>query len=168
MNLWFLYHFRCFGDLSHCTEGYTLAMWLRAGAKAVSNMYYFSSGGQTGDSHGVAWYRQASSGSLKCTFKVETEAWHLSVIMEQSIWYHFVTTWHYGQGARMYKDGILVHKYSDPSPATYNPTCCNKVVLGAPNSAASYYGQVWIDDIITYEHLVDEGYVKVLYLSYFY
>ena len=141
-------------------------MWLRAGVKAVSNMYYFSSGGQTGGSHGVAWYRQGNT--LKCIFKVETEAWQLTGPMEASVWYHFVTTWHPAKGARMYRDGVLVDMETVSGSHPYSPAGYNNVVLGAPNNVQNYFGEASIDDIISYEHTVDEEYVQNLYLSYFY
>ena len=68
----------------------------------------------------------------------------------------------------MFRDGVLVDMDTSFAYEIYIPTCCNNVVLGAPNSVQSFYGEVLIDDIISYEYTVDEGYIKDLYLSYFY
>ncbi|CAH1786998.1 unnamed protein product, partial [Owenia fusiformis] len=45
----------CFGDLEKCEEGgATLSFWMKIGSKdSKSDMYYFSSGGQTEKSHGI-------------------------------------------------------------------------------------------------------------------
>ena len=132
---------------------------------AGGSKFYFSSGAQTSNSHGVAWLRQGSD--LLCILSMENERWYVTAPMQDSIWYHFVTTWSHKQGVRLYKDGVSVDMNSFPSGSPYNPNCCDNVVIGADNSAQGH-GEVWIDDIISYEHIVDENYVKDLYLSYFY
>ena len=156
----------CFGDLSDCSEGYTPAMWLLAGVKAASILYYFSSGGQVKFSHGVARYQRG--GHLECMLRAETAKWVVSGHMEISIWYHFVTTWHHEDGTRMYRDGVLVDIADAPVDYPNIPSGHDNVLLGVPNDVQSHYGEGWIDDIISYEYTVDDGYVKDLYLSYFY
>ena len=99
---------------------------------------------------------------------VETEKWFVEYPMMHSIWYHFVTTWHQAKGARMYKDGILVATENAPVAKTYNPAGYDNVVLGAPNHSPSSFGEVWIDDVISCEHIVDDEYIKYLYLSSYY
>ena len=56
----------------------------------------------------------------------------------------------------MFRDGVLVDMDTSFAYEIYIPTCCNNVVLGAPNSVQSFYGEVLIDDIISYEYTVDE------------
>ena len=158
----------CFGDLSVCSDGYTLAMWLRAGVKSASpTQYYFSSGGQTILSYGVAWYRYRGN-LLECMLRLETKKWVVSASMEISMWYHFVTTWHHDEGARMYRDGVLIDIDNAPENYPYLPNGYDNVVLGVPNNVQDAFGEVWIDDIVSYEHIVDDEHVKDLYLSYFY
>ena len=163
---WALKPFRCFGDLDDCHDGYTLAMWIKAGLKNTHTMVYFTSGGGTYMSHGVVWFQRARN--LICWFRKFTDMWEVSAAMSVSTWYHFTTTWHEEQGTRMYRDGVLVA--SDPnarySPYTY--TGLDNVFLGKHIAVYGEYGEAYIDELIVYEHIVDTEFVKYIYLSYFY
>ncbi|CAH1794004.1 unnamed protein product, partial [Owenia fusiformis] len=66
----------CFGDLDRCNNGATLSLWIKLGQKDSSNMYYFSSGGQTKYSHGIAvlW----KDGSLLAWMSSTTKLWKTS------------------------------------------------------------------------------------------
>ena len=141
-------------------------MWIRTGLKIAHTMYYFSSGGQSTFSHGVVWYRRY--GHLTCSFRRITDHWKISAVMYASTWYHFTTTWHHEQGARMYRDGVLVdtniaavyHRYVDGGS--------NDVTIGKANRGGDNYGEAYVDDVIVYEFSIDSELVKYLYLSYFY
>ena len=157
--------FRCFGDLEDCIEGYTLAMWVRTGQRIAHTMYYFSSGGQTYASHGVVWYRR--NDKLNCWFRLFNELWKVSAAMDALTWYHFTTTWLHGLGARMYRDGVLVDIQPNAIYIHHHDQGFNDVTLGKANRGDTY-GEVFLDDMIVYEHIINTELVKYVYMSYFY
>ena len=62
---------------------------------------------------------------------------------------------------RMYRDGVLVDIANAPVDYPYIPSGHDNVLLGVPNDVQSHYGEGWIDDIISYEYTVDDGYVWI-------
>ena len=68
----------------------------------------------------------------------------------------------------MYRDGVLIDIDNAPENYPYLPNGYDNVVLGVPNNVLDAFGEVWIDDIVSYEHIVDDEHVKDIYLSYFY
>ncbi len=52
--------YRCLGNLELCTEGLMIGVWIQTGSKNVTTVnFYFSSGGQTSASMGLAFFRKA-------------------------------------------------------------------------------------------------------------
>ncbi len=50
--------YRCLGNLELCKEGLMFCVWIQTGSKSVTKAnFYFSSGGQTSASMGLAFFR---------------------------------------------------------------------------------------------------------------
>ena len=141
-------------------------MWIKAGLQNEPTMTYFSSGGGSHMSHGVVWFQR--EGKLHCWFRKFTDMWEVSAVMSVSTWHHFTTTWHHEQGARVYKDGILIDSDLTARYNRYTYGSFDNVMLGRPNNVYARYGEAHIDELIVYEHIINSEFVKYIYMSYFY
>ncbi|CAH1793213.1 unnamed protein product, partial [Owenia fusiformis] len=156
----------CFGDLELCPNGYTLSMWLYIGPKVANEMYYFSSGGQTGSSFGVALFWLA--GNLGSWFSTRTEIWKVSypgaTLREQ--WRHIVLTWKQDEGLKLWIDCVNVE--SDTMSETRNVpnTPWNNVVLGRPNKNFAKFGEAIIDELIFWDKKLPDERIEDLCVAY--
>ena len=108
------------------------------------------------------------AGKFICWFRKFTDMWEVSAAMSVSTWYHFTTTWHKEQGARMYRDGILLHVDPDARYSTYTYSGFDNVLFGRHVNTYTHFGEAYIDDLLVYEHIVTTEFVKYIYMSYFY
>ena len=176
MGVWFssymsAYNFqsRCIGNLEHCSNGFSLALWLKIGEKSMaSDSYYISSGAQTYASHGVALLVKGQA--LHCAFKKTTSKWKVSdYSVKQLVWYHVAVSWDIKIGARMYRDGILVSEAPTASTATYTPSGYDSLVLGRANNGlnkVATHGEGYIDELYLCEEFLQEKDIVYMYLSY--
>ncbi|CAH1803007.1 unnamed protein product, partial [Owenia fusiformis] len=82
----------CFGDLNLCSMGYTLAMWIKFGAKNTDEMYYFSSGDQNGNSSGTDIFIQ--NGILWARLSTIVWTWEARFMNPlPHEWTHMLLTW---------------------------------------------------------------------------
>ena len=117
-------------------------------------------------SHGVVWFQR--EGKLNCWFRKFTNMWKVSAALHFSTWYHFTTTWHQEQGARVYRDGVLVDAHLNAVYHQYTYSGLDNVFLGKHIAMNGGYGEAYLDELIVYENIVDTEFVKYVYMSYFY
>ena len=95
----------CVGNLQHCPRGFTLAVWIKISLLDSGDRYYFSSGGQTTSSHGVALYTKQYK--FRASFRTNGRAWGVGIAdVTVDVWFHIIITWDTIH-ARFYKNGCL-------------------------------------------------------------
>ena len=94
-------------------------------------------------SHGVVWFQR--EGKLNCWFRKFTNMWKVSAALNFSTWYHFTTTWHQEQGARVYRDGVLVDAHLNAVYHQYTYSGLDNVFLGKHIAMDGGYGEAYLD-----------------------
>ncbi|CAH1776660.1 unnamed protein product [Owenia fusiformis] len=154
----------CFGDLQLCPNGYTLSIWLYIGPKVANEMYYFSSGGQTGYSFGVAlrWL----SGDLSSWFSTRDEIWKVSHPGEKGVWQHIVLTWKQVEGLSLWINCTNVETDTVSDTRNVQTTQWNNIVLGRPNNNFGYYGEAIFDELIFWDKKLEDERIEDLCVAY--
>ncbi|CAH1786999.1 unnamed protein product, partial [Owenia fusiformis] len=119
----------CFGDLNLCPMGYTLAMWIKFGAKNTEEMYYFSSGGQSGNSYGTTVFIQY--GVLWAWVSTSTRTWETRFMNPpRHEWTHVLLTWRKDEGLQLFINGEEVMEDHTGTGRPGPPKPKHQVVLG--------------------------------------
>ena len=123
----------CLGNLDHCSNGFTLAIWLLTPTQ-TGKKFFLSSGGQSTISHGIAVYKK--DGKVGATFRTSSgRRWDAdsSVVMDPTTWYHVVVTWHLTSGLTVYLDGV---KVAEATVSTFSGAGTSRanLVLGRANN----------------------------------
>ena len=100
----------CFGDLSKCAKGYTLALWIWFKDTVGSDGVYLTNGGHTAVSHGVSL--ELIQHALQFTFRTPSgEVWKNQFRgVRPERWYHVAAVWNARDKTMvMYVDGKMVN-----------------------------------------------------------
>ena len=123
----------CVGNLDHCTNGFTVALWLRTSTQ-TGKKFFISSGAQTTMSHGIAVYKH--DGKVGSTFKTSSgQRWDAegTFVLNPTTWYHMAVTWSLTSGLTMYVNGVKVVE-ATVSTSTDSGTSLRNLVLGRSNN----------------------------------
>ena len=96
----------CFGFPDRCTDGYTLALWIKRYFIGSNDNCYITNGGESYLSYGIAIFSR-SSGALRIKIKTTTALWRLDVASPLDRWHHVVLTWSHVKDLSVYIDGQL-------------------------------------------------------------
>ena len=156
---------RCFGNLTLCVEGYSLAFWITMGLKqsdSANKLHYFNTGAHLKDGEGIAIYR--SFGKMHAIMRTSIKEWEISKALARRVWYHVVLTWKEGEGLKLYINGDLaehdrVWRYRESS-RRLRPFLLGKS-SGSVNSD-DYHGEVTLDDIAFWNRVITADMAKSL------
>ena len=140
---------QCLGNPVFCHDGFTLAAWIKSGAKYPfpKETYYISSGGQTRTSMGVALYRKP--GGYGVTVRLNGKMWKsqgFAPVIED-VWTHVAFTWHPQGKLVTYVNGQMKTSVSRSCGVTSNYMYHREFTIGAPNNNYCndvYFGQFCI------------------------
>ena len=159
----------CFGDLSLCVEGYTIAFWFKYGntvARLSSGAYYYiAGGGHTRYSHGIAIFHQ--NGLFAVWFRLPNGTiWTSSVSLDDSLWNHVTVTWKLTHGLRVYLNGIRVEV--NETPTFYAPRTQGNYGfdLGRSNKGKTAYGECVLDELYFWEKRLEDDAIRNHYGRY--
>ena len=139
----------CFWDPTKCSEGLTTAMWIKAGNKDSSDMFFYSSGGHR--DVGVAFSLQDDEFKVvirtpESTYKVLSE-----IQVQRGSWYHVAYTWAEKQNINLYVNGVssnrdqkLNSQTNDMRSLAFYFGCKNNVFV-TPNDK---WGEFTIDEFL--------------------
>ena len=95
----------CLFDPTECSEGLTTAMWIKAGDKDSSNMFFYSNGGHKG--LGVAFSLQDRQLKVVIRMPGKIHRVRSNVNIQRGIWYHVAYSWTKQQNIKLYVNGDL-------------------------------------------------------------
>ena len=149
----------CLCNLEKCTDGITIAAWLKVGTKASQSneWYYMTTGGHTKNANGWVWFQRY--GKLNFVTKTRTKKWPASEIsLAANEWKHVLTSWHGIHGTKVYVDFKQVDSQSGASTASSPNTVYDlKIGMGSSASDVSRLGNFTIDDLqIWYKSVTTE------------
>ena len=95
----------CVTEPSRCSEGFTLAFWLKVNGTG----YIMSSGSFTSHRNGPGYqlYYHESLKRFKFLLETRDSRWSLLLHEEVGLWTHMTFTWNNRDGLRYYEDGNL-------------------------------------------------------------
>ena len=98
---------RCLGNLEKCSNGFVMALWLKAHTQVMNGSeYYVNSGGHTVRSIGMTLLQQ--DGKLVSSFRTTSMRWRVDVPgFVSKLWYHVVLVWSRERGERIYLNGCM-------------------------------------------------------------
>ena len=162
----------CFGDLSLCLQGQTIAFWFKyGGTKTTSSStgenYFLSGGGQTRSSHGVAFY-QLNAQFVSSYRKPNGELWMTNMALDNDNWSHVTATWSYGKGLRMYINGKLKVQKANFAYSAPRTAVNYGVYLGRASNADSNVlkGEFFMDELLFWEMALSDDQVTKLFETY--
>ena len=98
---------RCLGNLEKCSNGFVMALWLKAHTHVMNGSeYYVNSGGHTVRSIGMTLLQQ--DGKLVSSFRTTSMRWRVDVPgFVSKLWYHVVLVWSRERGEQIYLNGCM-------------------------------------------------------------
>ena len=140
---------KCVANLVLCTEGISIALWLKTGDTGNDEQYYLSNGGQTPASHGFSLRKRY--GSLHAHFRtLSGTLWivHDASTPVDGLWHHVMVTWKQDIGANLYVDGQW-RDDGNPGPVNAQDDSDN-FYIGRRSDRDMEYGMAWYDDLRVY------------------
>ena len=142
--------FRCFSDITQCTDGYSFSVWLNTNSTATK-VYVLSSGGQTTNViiGGMALLLVESKLKVMFRYQPAKKLWADNAIeIPLGEWFHFAATWHLQGSLDTFLNGeFLNSKYGEGNITVQeNPNVPSEMHLGKPNNAGNKYGDFAIDE----------------------
>ena len=167
--------YECFGNLSLCTQGYTLLFWFKYGTTKPLyspniEYYYISNGGQTKYSFGVAVFQQKGRFSSSCRLGNGT-LWRSSTdMLDVTNWNHVTLTWRMSHGLRIFINGSLAQYVTTKSKVVppQEPTE-NAYYIGRPSRRPKSnvnYGEFTIDEFFFWESELEMDMILKIYEKY--
>ena len=163
---------QCFGDLTLCPQGQTIAFWFKyGGTKTTSSspgeVYFLCGGGQTGSSHGVAFYHKNAQFSTRYS-KPNGDFWTTYMTLDNDNWSHVTATWATGQGLRMYVNGRLETQTVTSGYFAPYATINWGVYLGRANNNGTNVlnGEFFMDELLLWETALSDYQVTKLFETY--
>ena len=162
----------CMGDLSKCTNGFVMAMWLQMhkydDPGQYTDEYYISNGGQTKNAIGVALLMRERK--MLTMFRTESRYWKNYYDQEFSLntWYHVVLVWNTTFGSKVYVNGALRSHNLDGVSMDSNPNGNGHLdfMLGDYNgSGDGYPGEMTLDELRIWDVVIDDQEVWTLYVA---
>ena len=144
----------CMGNLTMCTKGIAVAMWLRMhkydDPGYYNDEYYFSNGGHTMKSIGIALLMRQKK--LLAMFRTETRLWEIYYNNGFSLhtWYHVVLVWSATSGGYVYINGALGshNQQGQPLDSNLNGNVYVNFVLGDANdNPPNNPGEMTLDEL---------------------
>ena len=162
----------CMGDLSKCTNGFVMAMWLQMhqydDPGQYTDEYYITNGGHTKNAIGVALLMRERK--MLAMFRTETRYWENSYDKDFSLntWYHVVLVWNTTSGSKVYVNGALrIHNQGGMSlNNNQNSNGFSDFVLGDNNGdATDKAGEMTLDELRIWNIVIDDQEVWKLYVA---
>ncbi|XP_055869522.1 uncharacterized protein LOC106070898 isoform X3 [Biomphalaria glabrata] len=164
----------CFGDLSHCSNGYYVGLWVQFVSQPTRKAVYMSNGGHSPDGHGIAMYYYDNG--LEFVFKTKDgKEWRAEARdIFPGRWYHVAASWASDKGLFVYVNGeqAASSQQSRRVSASQNGGQFKDFVIGRSNERTGHDQQVpmIVDDFIfkssfeTPENVKEEGPAFLYYL----
>ena len=142
-----------------------MALWIRM-ADLWQERYFFSSGGQTQRSNGVALYTLWNG--LWAIFSKNQVVWNVEVTnVRTNQWHHVIVTWD-SIHARFYINGCFIKRSSGRSNPTNDNSLYNNIFLGRENAFGTIgFGRGFLDEIYILEYSLDDNDALSFYLASF-
>ena len=153
----------CFGNLTLCPGGYTIAFWVFFDV-LIGDKYYLSSGGHTFRSDGMVMLTR--NNQMLSVFRLRGLVWTCENKVIANTWYHITYTWSLSNGLNVFANGQFVIECKIPSASAYKNLGYDDFILGRPNTDYNSFGHGKIDEILFWDKLLDLQALGFLYSRY--
>ena len=167
-----LFTCRCFSDITQCTDGYSMAIWLKISWRSLysllENKHIISSGGQTSAVTTGGMSIMSLADGLKVAFRSRPDGkrWHVTGIKpEANTWFHLVVTWNKYGYLTVYIDGNEVDKVCAET-ITFSRATSSIMRLGRKNNNLSNFGNFSIDEWFFWKNTLSREMVVAIYNLY--
>ena len=153
----FLCNSRCFTDLSECSDGFTLGVWVFLGSPKQSVGFLISSGGnQRRVINGGFTLFQKPNGVIGASVQIGdpsktgsgTEWVNHGVFLGENHWAHIAVTWHRDTELKFYINGVLRTTIAAENYSTAHPVdVSSEMHLGKRNHHNDYYANATMDEL---------------------
>ena len=145
----------CLGTLHLCSDGITVALWIKPEFNGHENQYILDGGGGTTKSHGISIFvhdpsiiqvtsRKLVNNSVAIRYRVETE-----IILQE--WHHVAVVLPPEGMASLYLDGCLKDKEDASFKPANGSTVRNDIYIGRSNKHNdNRYFKGLVDDIFVF------------------
>ena len=156
----------CFWSPALCTNGYTMALWMKIGMKTGTELYYISNGGQASVSYGVS-INLASGPSLRWAVKTHDSWWLVNCPITKNEWHHVSFAWKSDTGIKAFLNGDECNDDTTATSNTRETSSYNDFYMGKPNNAATQKGgEATYDELLFWPEYKDENFISALYDMY--
>ena len=155
---------KCLGDLTRCTEGFVMALWLKPHLHDGKE-FYVNSGGHS--VHSVGMSLHCLNGDFITRFKNGTTAWRIRISdIVSDVWMHVVLTWTRHASARIYLNGCLSGQHMGiPEIGSHG---YNDFVFGHRNNFLgknTHTAEMILDEVRVWDADMDEESVWEIYAA---
>ena len=156
----------CFWSPALCTNGYTMALWMKIGMKTGTELYYISNGGQASASYGVS-INLASGPSLRLRVKTHDSWWSVNCPITKNEWHHVSFAWKSDTGIKAFLNGDECNDDTTAASNTRETSSFNGFYMGKPNTAVTQKGgEATYDELLFWPEYKDENFISALYDMY--
>ena len=158
--------FRCITDLSQCSNGYTLVMWLKLGRTTVG--FLVNSGGQTiRVKTGGIVLAHKSDGTITVAVRLregdQAKVWlGENIQAPQEEWFHIGVTWRKNGQLKVYINGNLTTTVSEGTFTPEADDVDSTMHLGKLRQSDHYHANATMDDLTIWEQEKSETEVRKL------
>jgi len=159
----------CFWSPKLCTNGYTLALWIKIGPKKGKVLFFLTNGGHTKASYGISLHLKPTNrlgfwlSTSKRIFKVEC-------IITRNKWFHLAVVWRYNKMLKAFIDGKICGSKVYGAQQIVSHTAYNGFYFGAENKGVKNElgGEATYDELLFWNEYKSETDIHNLFLSYLY
>ena len=154
---------RCFGNLNYCSEGFTLAFWMKLSFQTTSKRVFLSS--LATDDSGVvisAVLATFNKNYMTLTFVRANQIWSIEQQMDDH-WRHIGISWHRSYGLVLYVDGTQILTDTTGEAFCRNTTHINDISLKSVPKGVYIYGEVLLDEFMFWDGWKNKNIMKQLY-----
>ena len=152
IGLMMLSYYSCFGDITQCVDGYSMALWMNIPQDYLHPTgvnYFISSGGQTRSVVNGGMAILAKQPGLSIIFKSRPDGKHWTIsgiTVNASTWFHLIISWNKYGHLITYINGLEVGRASGSGQSFTSPSTSSAMHLGKSNKVNSYHGKFSMDD----------------------
>ena len=168
-TLYFFFLYRCFGDITQCTDGYSFCVWLKSDASPTSTQCVMSSGGQTRSvlTGGMALLFKNGKIGVLFSSRILGKKWSQdSFDVPIGQWFHLGISWHPDRSLVTSLNGHFLPKVNGENLGFRNGTIPSYMHLGKPNNGYVLYGNFTIDEWYFWNYVLDKESMTMIYEQY--
>ena len=164
---------RCLGDITQCTNGYSIALWLSIPEESLypttGAKFFISSGGETRSIETGGMVLLAKETGLWIDFRVRPDGklWTISEINAvANSWFHMAITWDRYGDLTVFINGIRRYMTSGEVQGFTSAATSSVIHVGKTNTDLTSFGNFSLDEWFFWSKTLSDEMVTLIYNLY--